>query len=419
MTAQTAPYIHTDAHDHQLTIRPVHDLGREPYVWFEAQNLAFGGEVTNVWLTMQQAADVDRILGTEGEVTAGFTDHSGDMLTVQRADGYTTFEVTRRADEDDDHGSVRVVVLTARLAEVRAAVKATAERSEQLAAAPGPFGPFGDRHGPTPDESRFAVIDGRDALAFVLIRPADDDPDRVTVEASSRGMSKAAAAYTLRATADQFDQAARAEGDEPFPDRAAHAIELEQGQADALAEQPFVPRTERDYWQAIADALNAANRAGMPVGIDLDGTLTDHRMWSVVWDRDAKRWDVAGYEDDDQSPAAPEQPTAPRVLTSNEYSDAYSAAVSALGARSHNPGSEAVSAALDAALFVLGILAPPPTSEPDTCPAQFADSEGAWHQCAEDPDHDPADGHDNGEWAWPDGDTYARPEPDDDQAQQP
>ncbi|MFH8530487.1 hypothetical protein ACH4GE_18955 [Streptomyces tendae] len=78
----------------------------------------------------------------------------------------------------------------------------------------------------------------------------------------------------------------------------------------ALAEQPFVPRTEREYWQAIADALNAANRAGMPVGIDLDGTLTDHRMWSVVWDRAAKRWDVAGYEDDDQAPAAPEQPTA-------------------------------------------------------------------------------------------------------------
>lgn len=60
----------------------------------------------------------------------------------------------------------------------------------------------------------------------------------------------------------------------------------------------FVPRTERQRWQDIADALNAAHAAGMPVGIDLDGTLTDHRMWSVVWDRDAERWTVAGYEDD-------------------------------------------------------------------------------------------------------------------------
>ncbi|HEY8985695.1 MAG TPA: hypothetical protein VIU15_39755 [Streptomyces sp.] len=59
----------------------------------------------------------------------------------------------------------------------------------------------------------------------------------------------------------------------------------------------FVPQTERSRWVAIADALNAAQDAGMPVGIDLDGTLTDHRAWSVVWDRDAGRWTVAGYDD--------------------------------------------------------------------------------------------------------------------------
>ena len=58
----------------------------------------------------------------------------------------------------------------------------------------------------------------------------------------------------------------------------------------------FVPRTERSIWQDIADALNAAEQAGMAVGIDLDGTLTDHTAWSVVWDRDAKRWDLAGYD---------------------------------------------------------------------------------------------------------------------------
>ncbi|SOD80017.1 hypothetical protein SAMN06272781_6826 [Streptomyces sp. 1222.2] len=55
------------------------------------------------------------------------------------------------------------------------------------------------------------------------------------------------------------------------------------------------PRTERARWQAIVDALNAAEAAGMAVGIDLDGTLTDHNAWSVIWDRDAKQWVIAGY----------------------------------------------------------------------------------------------------------------------------
>lgn len=64
------------------------------------------------------------------------------------------------------------------------------------------------------------------------------------------------------------------------------------------AAEVFVPQTERSYWVAIATALNAAHSAGMPVGIDLDGTLTDHNAWSVVWDRAAERWTVAGYEDE-------------------------------------------------------------------------------------------------------------------------
>lgn len=63
------------------------------------------------------------------------------------------------------------------------------------------------------------------------------------------------------------------------------------------AAEPVVPRTERSYWEDIASALNAAGSAGMSVGIDLDGTLTDRNAWSVVWDRAAKQWEVAGYED--------------------------------------------------------------------------------------------------------------------------
>ncbi|MFJ4681990.1 hypothetical protein [Streptomyces sp. NPDC088789] len=72
-----------------------------------------------------------------------------------------------------------------------------------------------------------------------------------------------------------------------------------------------VPRTERSYWVAIADALNAAQAAGMPVGVDLDGTLTDRRAWSVVWDRAAERWAVAGY-DDEPAEAPVSRPFPPR-----------------------------------------------------------------------------------------------------------
>lgn len=71
--------------------------------------------------------------------------------------------------------------------------------------------------------------------------------------------------------------------------------------------EPFIPRTEREYWQAIADALNAANAVGMPVGIDLDGTLTDHNAHSVIWNFDEERWEVAGYDDVEEG----EQPSTP------------------------------------------------------------------------------------------------------------
>lgn len=57
--------------------------------------------------------------------------------------------------------------------------------------------------------------------------------------------------------------------------------------------------TERSLWQSIAGALNAAQAAGLAVGIDLDGTLTDHKRWSVIWDRDTKQWTVAAYDTED------------------------------------------------------------------------------------------------------------------------
>ncbi|CAL9665670.1 hypothetical protein SUDANB145_07383 (plasmid) [Streptomyces sp. enrichment culture] len=73
--------------------------------------------------------------------------------------------------------------------------------------------------------------------------------------------------------------------------------------------EAFVPQTERSYWVDIATALNAAEAVGMSVGIDLDGTLTDHNAWSVVWDRGTKRWTVAGYEDDESGEQTAETPS--------------------------------------------------------------------------------------------------------------
>ncbi|MEH0470861.1 hypothetical protein QA943_18735 [Streptomyces sp. B21-097] len=100
-------------------------------------------------------------------------------------------------------------------------------------------------------EPRLAVLDGRDALAFVIIRPADDDPDRVTVEAGSRGISKAAAAYVLRTVADEFDEAALTEGDEPIP--------------YTLTDEPpaGTPLTAEELAQAEAHA-NAAEQTAHP-----------------------------------------------------------------------------------------------------------------------------------------------------------
>jgi hypothetical protein len=62
-------------------------------------------------------------------------------------------------------------------------------------------------------------------------------------------------------------------------------------------EPAAVPRTERARMVAIAEALNAAEAAGLALGIDLDGTITDHNAWSVVWLTTEKRWTVAGWED--------------------------------------------------------------------------------------------------------------------------
>lgn len=116
------------------------------------------------------------------------------------------------------------------------------------------------------------------------------------------------AAEALRANRDRI---AELEAELAQPDAITRRIAPTQALSDAEGE-PGVPRTERSYWVDIAAALNAAEAAGMPVCIDLDGTLTDHNTWSVVWDRTAEQWTVAGYDDDTEGGACTKCGDAPR-----------------------------------------------------------------------------------------------------------
>jgi hypothetical protein len=120
---------------------------------------------------------------------------------------------------------------------------------------------------PAEAETRLAIVDGRDALAAVIIRPANDGTDRITVDANARGMSKAVAAYALRQTADQFDAAALAEGDEPITAEEAGAE-----QQRAAVEEPAAPLT------ATAALYEAMRRiADAPQDYELDPGRGDAR----------------------------------------------------------------------------------------------------------------------------------------------
>ncbi|GAA2107848.1 hypothetical protein [Streptomyces synnematoformans] len=53
----------------------------------------------------------------------------------------------------------------------------------------------------------FVAVDGRDTLAFVIVRPGSTDGS-VAVESSARGLSKTNAAHILRQVADMWDKEA-------------------------------------------------------------------------------------------------------------------------------------------------------------------------------------------------------------------
>lgn len=153
-----------------------------------------------------------------------------------------------------------------------------AEQCEQHPTAPRIDGKCGgctqyptDREQPT---DRLIVLDGRDALAFVVIRPADEDPERIAVEASARGISKAVTAYALRQTADQFDRDAIAEGDTPITAEEAAA---EQQQRPAVEQCP-TPLTHNWGCGCSTDVHPAAEQQQRPaVDPDDDVTLVPYR----------------------------------------------------------------------------------------------------------------------------------------------
>ena len=128
---QPAPYSYTDAQNHRLTLAPVWGVAGTltgvagtRHVKVEAEDLTIGGPVTNVWLKADQAAALGRHLTLR--VGCQMTDAAGDMLTVTVADDVTTFDVARVPVDsfDGDPATVRVVVLTGRLPEVRRALTA-------------------------------------------------------------------------------------------------------------------------------------------------------------------------------------------------------------------------------------------------------------------------------------------------------
>lgn len=55
-----------------------------------------------------------------------------------------------------------------------------------------------------PDEMTMAAIDGRDALAYVILRPGPSNA-QVVAEAGAKGITKGQAAAALRMIADKWD----------------------------------------------------------------------------------------------------------------------------------------------------------------------------------------------------------------------
>ncbi|SCK25440.1 MULTISPECIES: hypothetical protein [unclassified Streptomyces] len=129
-------YTYTDAQGHRLTIRG-QDYTGQPLIQIEAEDPTPGGDITDVLLTPEQtrtlADSLDQIAAPDRHDP--LTDYTGDHLTVIPGTLSTTLTVTcvDRELTDGPPTTVRVVVLAARLPEVRAAVMAAAGQAQRAA----------------------------------------------------------------------------------------------------------------------------------------------------------------------------------------------------------------------------------------------------------------------------------------------
>jgi hypothetical protein len=135
-------------------------------------------------------------------------------------------------------------------------------------------------------ETKLAAIDGRDALAFVIIRPGGADGN-VSIEAAANGMSKAGAAYVLRHVADQFD-ADTPSGQARHDVRTTVTTLAERWEQMATNEEAAIPRLNgpaaeevgagvaercRTYRKAAADLLEALRTGRIPHDLMTDAEL--------------------------------------------------------------------------------------------------------------------------------------------------
>ncbi|MEU8950918.1 hypothetical protein [Streptomyces sp. NPDC048489] len=130
-----------------------------------------------------------------------------------------------------------------------------------------------------------ATLDGVDALAAVVIRPANDGTERITVDANAHGISRAAVAYALREAADAFDTAARGEGDEPIPHRSA---------VESLPHDALLDEQARQLAAAITEL----------------GKARGWSVWAADYIHPDREFVDPGAPDPDEHQAAEEQPAA-------------------------------------------------------------------------------------------------------------
>jgi hypothetical protein len=84
------------------------------------------------------------------------------------------------------------------------------------------------------DNVSMVAVDGRDALAYVLVRPGQTKGS-VSIEASAKGLSKLNAATVLRQVADSWapaEEQAAADAENPATWLGGHALVVEYGDCE-------------------------------------------------------------------------------------------------------------------------------------------------------------------------------------------